>query len=238
MPVLNLKGRLLFLFLPRGLHRQSSDSHETQLTCRVEACSPVTRASNYHCLLPYQCPYPPAVPCLRSMRHFQPLLSVCVCRCWCCCGQTITQINFVCIPVVAYAWIWVRRCLNLDWLAHRDRLNSYACVTECVSVFYQACTNVYRTTTVVLFVTGILNDETAVILLLLTDSLLIAAGEIALWLIAVVCDLYSRCNSPTPQGLHTSAVVTVTYWGPSSWQHHQRGLSHYFYCQLREFELG
>lgn len=53
----------------------------------------------------------------------------------------------------------------------------------------------------------------------------IQSCEIALWLIAVVCDLYSRCNSPTPQGLHTSAIVTVTYWSPSPWQHHQGGSS-------------
>lgn len=61
-----------FSFLPRVLHRQSSDSHETQLTCRVEASSPVTGASNYHCLLPYQCPYPPAVPCLQSETLWAP----------------------------------------------------------------------------------------------------------------------------------------------------------------------
>lgn len=66
----------IVIFLPHSLHRLSSDSHETQLTCRVEVCSPVTGASNYHSLFLYQCPYPPAVTCLGSARHFQ--LDVCV----------------------------------------------------------------------------------------------------------------------------------------------------------------
>lgn len=45
----------IVIFLPHSLHRLSSDSHKTQLTCRVKVCSPVTGASNYHSLFPYQC---------------------------------------------------------------------------------------------------------------------------------------------------------------------------------------
>lgn len=205
----------IVIFLPQSLHRLSSDSHETQLTCRVKVCSPVTGASNYHSLFPYQCPYPPAVTCLGSARHFQ--LGVCVC---------VRERALVFYPCSSSS-------LNLGQTLLEFRLSSshwdrHFCNLMCKCVVFQAYSTIKCSIAVVLFLNGMF----IFLFVFLVCFGLIEPQEIALWLIAVVCDLYSRCNSPTPQGLHTSAIVPVTYWSPSPWQHHEGGLSPWFYCRL------
>lgn len=146
-----------------------------------------------------------------------------------------TQNHFFLVCV--YSWIWVRRCLNSDWPAHMETW--FLCMCKCVCFTRLAwLSNVWPLLSCSWRTHTQTHTHSSYSVVFSPDSGLIAAWEIAreiaIWLIAVVCDLYSRCNSPTPQGLHTSAIVTVTYWSPSPWQHHQGGLSLCFLLPAEE----
>lgn len=116
-------------------------------------------------------------------------------------------------PVAAHPCIWVRHCLNSDCPAH----------TEPVRLVSGSPADKLWPLLSVLSVEGPFFPK----LSFSCDFFSLVSYEMQRdWWIdfAVACDLNSRCDPASPQGLHTSAIVPVTHRSPSPWQHHKGGL--------------